>query len=303
MNKIPGSICQFSKKQLQHLCCGCGLCVAVCPTNCLELRESSDGHYQPVCMNKSQCVSCSKCTIVCPGIQQEKNYSLDFSKEIVYGHSQDQELRWKSASGGVTTELLRFMLQKKIVDYIVTSSRYSAGNKPQPIIVNTSEQLKFVSGSNYCPVPMGLAIRRIMEQEGNYAIVCLPCVAQGIRKLMQIDSVIAKRISFIITLLCNHTPSFHATNFLTKKYLGTCDISDIAEIRYRGEGWFGQMKIKLRNGLSAQVPFSEYFASSFSSCFHRPRCQMCLDHFGAGADVAMGDADFVKYRCKSENSG
>ncbi len=303
MSRIPDSICRLSKKQLRHLCCGCGLCVAVCPANCLELREMSEGHYQPVCLNESQCVSCSKCTMICPGIRQEEHYSLDLPKAIVYGHSQDSELRWKAASGGVTTELLIYLLQQKLVDYVVTSGRYSAGKKPQPVIVNTPEQLKSVAGSNYCPVPMGLAIRKIMAQEGNCVLVCLPCAARGIRRLMQRDSMLAERISFIITLLCNHKPSFHATAFLAREYLGSRDISEIAEIRYRGEGWFGQATITLRNGLSAQIPFSQYFSTSFSSCYYRPRCQMCLDHFGANADIAMGDADFVKYRGKGENAG
>lgn len=233
----------------------------------------------------------------------ENQYSCDSVKAIIYGHSKDSDFRWKAASGGLTTELLMFLLKEKIVDYVVTSSQYVAGKKPQPVILSSPAQLKSVSGSNYCPVPMGLAIQNIFEQDGKYALVCLPCAARGIRALMHKDPKLAKRISFIITLLCNHTPSFHATYYLAKQYLGICKSSEIAEVRYRGEGWFGQATVTLQNGSSCQVPFSKYFTTSFSSSFFRPRCQMCLDHFGADADIAMGDADFVKYRNKGENTG
>jgi MinD superfamily P-loop ATPase len=42
-------------------CTGCGDCVAVCPTRCLEMRRKSPWLARP-----ADCVSCSACAIVCP---------------------------------------------------------------------------------------------------------------------------------------------------------------------------------------------------------------------------------------------
>jgi len=42
-------------------CIGCGDCVAVCPTQCLEMRRQVPWLARP-----ADCVSCAACVIVCP---------------------------------------------------------------------------------------------------------------------------------------------------------------------------------------------------------------------------------------------
>lgn len=42
-------------------CTGCGDCVAVCPTDCLEMRGVLPWLRWP-----TRCVSCAACEIVCP---------------------------------------------------------------------------------------------------------------------------------------------------------------------------------------------------------------------------------------------
>lgn len=42
-------------------CIGCGDCVAVCPTRCLEMRRALPWLARP-----ADCVSCTACAIVCP---------------------------------------------------------------------------------------------------------------------------------------------------------------------------------------------------------------------------------------------
>jgi MinD superfamily P-loop ATPase len=45
----------------ERLCNGCGDCVAVCPTNCLEMA----GH-RPWMPRPADCISCDLCAVVCP---------------------------------------------------------------------------------------------------------------------------------------------------------------------------------------------------------------------------------------------
>ena len=42
-------------------CVGSGACVAVCPTNCLELRAG-----RPWLPRPGDCIACSACVLVCP---------------------------------------------------------------------------------------------------------------------------------------------------------------------------------------------------------------------------------------------
>jgi ferredoxin len=42
-------------------CTGCGDCVAVCPTNCLEMNGAVPWLPRP-----AHCISCELCVLVCP---------------------------------------------------------------------------------------------------------------------------------------------------------------------------------------------------------------------------------------------
>jgi NAD-dependent dihydropyrimidine dehydrogenase PreA subunit len=45
----------------EALCTGCGDCVAVCPTHCLEMAGPVPWLPRP-----AACVSCSLCVLICP---------------------------------------------------------------------------------------------------------------------------------------------------------------------------------------------------------------------------------------------
>ncbi len=54
-------------------CKGCGLCVAICPKNVLELsREVNTKGYFPVFQARPQdCVYCTMCCVMCPDVAIE----------------------------------------------------------------------------------------------------------------------------------------------------------------------------------------------------------------------------------------
>lgn len=48
-------------------CKGCGLCVTVCPNNCIVIStESNKSGYFPAQAKNIDCTGCSQCAIVCP---------------------------------------------------------------------------------------------------------------------------------------------------------------------------------------------------------------------------------------------
>lgn len=46
-------------------CCGCGACVAVCPKQCIKMKEGTLGSLFPIVENQN-CISCGACERVCP---------------------------------------------------------------------------------------------------------------------------------------------------------------------------------------------------------------------------------------------
>ena len=287
----------------EDYCSGCGLCESICPVSAIKVSEKN-GFLRPV-MAGDKCVACGKCVSSCPTLNKEitETKYIDFKYKL-YGHSNSAELRREAASGGITTELLKYLLVNGIVDYIVTAGSYQYDRNLGYIIVKKDniDELVKVCGSNYCPANIGGALAEIKNLPGKCAIVCLPCLARGIRLFQKKDRNLQHKIKYVISLLCNHVPSYEATDYLVGKY----KISNIALIKYRGRGWFGNFRVFncSQNGTEIfSVPFSEYFVTKFSEFFWQKACIKCNDHFGREADICMGDADFIKYRNLGENTG
>ena len=49
-------------------CKGCGICVTVCPSETLEIREkfNQSGYYCPEPVNMEECTGCGACAKLCP---------------------------------------------------------------------------------------------------------------------------------------------------------------------------------------------------------------------------------------------
>jgi ferredoxin len=47
-------------KIIENKCDFCGTCVAVCPVDCIEVREASISIYHPAC------IDCDLCVEICP---------------------------------------------------------------------------------------------------------------------------------------------------------------------------------------------------------------------------------------------
>ena len=286
---------------LDEKCSGCGLCESACPTGAISIHLKN-GFFRPKV--GETCVECGKCLRICPGNLNNDLISYQIFKYRMYGHSNSTVVRKEAASGAITTELLKYMLDNDVVDYVITAGIYQNDKDLGYSLIDkkNSSRLYKHSGSNYCPANIGRSIKEIKQKEGRYVIVCLPCLSRGISRLRKEDKVLNRRIKYVITLMCNHVPSYEATDYLLERY----KIKNPKMIKYRGNGWFGNFRAydNTENGTEIySVPFSEYFGTNFSEYFLQKACVNCIDHFGINSDACMGDADFVKYHSDCENDG
>ena len=212
---------------LEKTCSGCGLCESICPVKAISVKEKK-GFFRPEINNS--CINCGKCVLNCPGRNTNQITSFEMFKYRYYGHSNNDKLRKEAASGGLTTELIKYMLSTGIVDYVITAGEYQNDKNLGYVIIDNQniDDLDRYSGSNYCPANIGRAIGKIKENNGRYAIVCLPCLARGIFLARKADKLLDSRIKYVITLLCNHIPSYEGTDYLIKRY--RIDIPKIEEM-------------------------------------------------------------------------
>ena len=97
-----------------------------------------------------------------------------------------------------------------------------------------------------------------------------------------------ERIVLHIGLFCGEMTSFLGTEFFLKR-LGI-NIREVADIRYRGEGWPGICRILLRGGKELKLPFFGGFWTWGVFFFLPLRCSFCTDVTSELADISCGDA-------------
>ncbi|MFZ3134757.1 Coenzyme F420 hydrogenase/dehydrogenase, beta subunit C-terminal domain [Methanothrix sp.] len=284
------------------LCTGCGTCLAVCSSNAIDLiLNENQGIYVPSIVSE-KCINCGICLSICPG------KGMDFSRsnletsdnmhssqlighylKIYTGYSIDDEIRYNSSSGGIATQILLSAFNKGIIDHaLVTKMNEKKPLEPTSFIAKTATEIIEASKSKYCPVPLNTCLKKILKEEGKYAVVGLPCHLHGIRNLEERNIVLRERIILHIGLFCHHCVSFQFTKFLMDKL--NINKEEIKEINYRGKGWPGMMTIKKLDGHEIIIPMSHYWSIPATYLFTPRRCLFCSDATAEFADISLGDA-------------
>ncbi len=287
------------------LCVGCGTCIAICPHDAIILSLDKElGVYLPQ-INSFECALCSLCVKCCPGFEvnykelnewfgsQEanKNNSLLLGnyKNCYAGYSSDSTIRFDSSSGGVVTQLLLSALEAGLIDgAIVTRMSHRYPLLPEPFIARTREEILEASESKYCPVPVNKALKEVLNQDGRFAFVGLPCHIHGLRKAQKMNESLSKRIVLSIGLFCSHNDSFHSTRYILNRL--NINPSDVSRINYRGSGWPGLLTVEQKSGAIRTCTFYDWIRVH-EYCFFTPdRCLVCCDHTAELADISAGDA-------------
>lgn len=285
------------------MCTGCGTCYAICPADAIDLRiDFRRGIYYPVA-NRDRCIDCDLCTEVCPRLSSDtdtlmrsasdsgpENTVIGHFESCYIGHSIDYRTRSNSASGGLVTAILIAALEEGIIDgALVTRMNDANPLLPEPFIARTRGEVLSASKSKYCPVPANTAVRELLNSDGRFAVVGLPCHLHGIRKAELVSEDLRCKIVLHMGLFCSHTLSFHGTHFLLKK-LGI-DPCDVTRLDYRGCGWPGGLTVRDREGNESYISNqSPLWNAIFRSHFFTPTaCLWCTDLTSEMADLSFGD--------------
>ncbi len=297
MNKKQSTIKWVVKR---GLCTGCGTCVGVCPREASEMViDNKRGCYIPE-IDPKACKECGLCFEVCPGHSFDfKSFNKSLFGEIpdqialgkylgcYIGHAGDPDVRFDGASGGVVTALLLYALEKKLINgALVTRMHPNKPLEPLCFVAQTREEILQAAQSKYCPVPANRALKRIINSNGKFAVVGLPCHIQGLRKAEQCITKLRERIRYRISIACSRDFNFYGTQKILKDV--DIDPESIKELSYRGLGWPGSMLIKTKDGGRTEIPYKEYFSQL--GPFSLRRCTLCSDMLGEMSDLSCGDA-------------
>jgi coenzyme F420 hydrogenase subunit beta len=201
--------------------------------------------------------------------------------------ARDERIRCYSASGGVATTLLKYLLKKKYVDaVIVPSPRFKRGlTYGVWTVVREPGVLDAYSGSLYAPV-YGLSkiLDYTLTRFKRIAITAVPCYARAIRRILESRG--RSGDVFIVGLYCNNTPSMWATKYALKYF--NINVEDIERVRFRGFGWPGYTAVETMRS-TIRIPFPIFWDSGFGQYFYGVGCYLCSDQIAVSADLSLAD--------------
>ncbi|MBR4559822.1 MAG: Coenzyme F420 hydrogenase/dehydrogenase, beta subunit C-terminal domain [Fibrobacter sp.] len=297
------NICLTTKNEL---CTGCGLCEDVCPAQAISIKR---GVENTPTVNLKKCVNCGKCIKICPGIgcdieflskncfsdgNIKKDYYIGRYLETFVGHSNDNEIRYHSASGGVLSHFLIYLLEKGLINgAVVTKFSSSDAMYPETFIATSKEEILSAKSSKYCPVSLNGITKKILAFEGKVVVVGLPCHIQSLRKRLTFDSKLKEKIVGLFSIYCSSNRNFNAQKFLLDYY--KIRREDVTKFAYRDDGCLGNMKVFVSGKEPLlNIPFIDYYGA-LRSFFKPRRCLSCIDHYGELADINFGDIHIAPY--------
>lgn len=283
---------------------GCGVCVSTCPENNIRLVDVPDQGLRPV-VDSAKCQKCGDCVKVCPGVgishQPFNEQTIPKLREswgpvleVWEGYATDPAIRFKSSSGGVSTALALFCLEKRRASGVLHICA-NPGNPLQntTVISKSKERLLTCTGSRYSPAAPCEKFKLIQAAPSPIVFIGKPCDIVALRKSQVVDPTLSKKVSLAISIFCAGTPAAKGT----LEVLRTLGVTPekVQELRYRGNGWPGMTTAKLKgtNGEQREMTYEESWSNILSN-YCPLRCRLCPDGTGEFADVSCGDPWYRK---------
>lgn len=165
-------------------CTGCTACQAVCPVNCITMKEDECGFKYPI-VSEEKCIACHQCEKVCPMIGEHTHTN---KPQAVYAAwSKDSDIRFESTSGGIFSELANKVI---LNGGFVVGASYGENNVIEHIIINSIDDLKKIRQSKYAQSDVEGIYKKIkaLSKERKLLFCGTPCQVAGLKNFLHIPN-------------------------------------------------------------------------------------------------------------------
>ncbi|MFG0257218.1 MAG: Coenzyme F420 hydrogenase/dehydrogenase, beta subunit C-terminal domain [Phycisphaerales bacterium JB043] len=286
----------------RQLCCGCGMCAALEPDRYTMIDDIEQGR-RPIASGSAD--TTGEALRACPGIGLRHDPDVLHQEGIISellpawgpvlevweGHASDDAIRFAGSSGGAASALALSELESARVRGVVhIAQRRDVTYLNETVISTTRDELLDRTGSRYAPASPCDSLHRAAETRRQHVFIGKPCdvaaLAQAQRERSDWDELFPLRIAFF----CAGTPSTSGTLELLRR-MGVHDPALLQSLRYRGNGWPGLAHAHFeKDGKhhESTLTYEQSWGQVLTN--HKPwRCNICPDHTGEFADVAVGD--------------
>lgn len=276
-------------------CFGCGVCTAICPKHCIDMKMTKDGFLSPNIDDKL-CIDCGLCARICSFVTFQNNDKSVIEAFSVY--AKDDAIRKSCSSGGVAHLLADKMAQDGVSYFGAVYDTQTNG--VEHIIAKTNIEREKIKGSKYLQSNIQKNLPQIFKS-GKYIIVGTPCQIASIRNIASLKK--KEDNLLLVDFFCHGVPS----DLLWKVFLKemhnrykTIKFDNIA-FRDKQKGWHSfVMRFDIKNQPN------RYYAQSEGNMFYRfflsnsclgKSCYKCkFHHLESQADLRIGDLWGEKYK-------
>jgi coenzyme F420 hydrogenase subunit beta len=209
-------------------------------------------------------------------------------RHIYIGHSTDETIRRNSASGGILSHILVWLLEKNKIDgAVVLRMSVSKPWLTEPFIATTREEILAAAQSKYIISSVNEILPEIGSFEGKLAYVGLPGQVQSIRKLQKMGDPSVRNITYIFGPFYGNTLHFSSVQSFLRSF-GEKDHTGIRKLFFRYGEWPGNMRVEMDSGRVIELP---KFHANYLIPFHiLKNSLLCTDLSNEFTDISGGDA-------------
>ena len=273
-------------------CYGCELCKDVCPVHAIEMVEDEEGFKYPK-IDKEKCIKCGLCEKNCI-YRSKTNQNKNLEKPIIYAATnKSAEILSNSTSGGIFTELYKYVLARKGA---VVGVAYDKDMVVKYQIAETEKECEKFRGSKYVAADVNNVREKVKEKLEKGQLVLFvgnPCQVKALKTYLNKDY----QNLYLVEIFCHGVPSPKVFR-LYIKYLEEKYKSKVLDFKFRDKsnGWGtskgGTIKVKFENGLEvAELANYNNFNRAFANNnVLRPGCYNCeFAGINNVSDIAIAD--------------
>jgi coenzyme F420 hydrogenase subunit beta len=282
------------------LCSGCGLCESVAGSDRVRMTMTAIGQLRPAVVGPLPEPVLAEALAVCPGVEvrgpdPEPGVSVHPVwgpiASLARGWSTDAEVRRHSSAGGVLSALALYLLDRDGLDAIL-HVRAALPDRPLETVAHVSRTRADVlagAQSRYGPAAPLVHVHRLLDEGARFAVVAKPCDISAVRALQRRDVRARTQIGPLLTSYCGGVPSLLMAEKIVRSH--GVEPDEVAEFRFRGDGWPGPMRTTARDGRTFDVTYDTAWYDpgvpwTYDMQF---RCKICPDAIGEVADLSCPD--------------
>lgn len=284
------------------ICTGCGACVAVDSSGKSKMLATRFGPHPELSLSKSDLAlairACPAYRLNYPELYRDhyggppERWLIGKVQRARTGFAANETIRRNAASGGVTTQVLQYLLESGRVEAVIVAKQgIPTALQARPVIVETAAEIRAAAQSVYVPVAM-LEILSRLEPGKRYAMTCLPDQAAALRRLQADGFEPARQVHYILgpytgtALYPDAITCFIRSNGVPKD-------DEVMSLKWRAGEWPGYLEIKTAGGrvLRSKKVYYNYLIPFFVT----QNSLQNMDFVNEFADLAVGDAWSPKF--------